>query len=61
MLVHISSIVRVIRKGLRSFLIFFLFSIFYFLFLFFYFLLLAPGVRVSDNIGHMAQKKILEG
>ena len=47
--------VRVVRRGLRSFSRFL--PIFYFLFLFFYFLLLAPGVRVSDNRGHMAQRR----
>ena len=51
----IINIVRVVRKGLSSFLIFFLFSIFYFLFS--YFLFLAPRVRVSDDIGHMAQRR----
>jgi len=40
--------VRVARSELSPFLIFFLFSIFYFL---------APKVRISDDIGHMAQRR----
>ena len=49
-----ASSVRVIRSELSSFPIFFLFSIF-FLNLFSFSLFLAPRVRVSDNIDHMAQ------
>ena len=49
--------VRVARSGLSSFPIFFLFSIF-FLNLFSFSLFLAPRVRISDNIGHMAQRKV---
>jgi len=48
--------VRVARSGLSSFLIFFLFSILSFK-LFLFSLFLAPRVRVSDNIGHMVQRR----
>ena len=48
--------VRIVRSELSSFLIFFLFSIF-FLKLFFFSLFLIPRVRVSDNMGHIAQRR----
>ena len=48
--------VRVTRSGLSSFLIFFLFSILSFK-LFSFSLFLTPRVRVSDDMGHMAQRR----
>ena len=42
--------------------LFYFLPIFYFPFdLFFLFYFFAPRVRINDSIGHMAQKKILEG
>ena len=51
-----TSSIRVARSRLSSFPIFFLFSIF-FLNLFSFFLFLAPRVRVSNNIGYIAQRR----
>ena len=48
--------VRTVRSELGSFLIFFLFSIIFFK-LSSFSLFLAPRVRVSDDIGHIAQRK----
>jgi len=48
--------VRVARSRLSSFLIFFLLSILSLKLLFFP-LFLAPRVRVSDDMGHIAQRK----
>ena len=37
------------------------FSFFYFLFdLFLFFLFLAPGVRISNDMGHLTQKRLWE-